>query len=141
VNCTLTLLRNSIRRSSAPGKEYERSGDEDERFHDDVAAIQSIVTSSAQNDSGLFEMNLRDERSLPFEGAGAISRWRIELPSDLNNFDFASISDVVLHLRYAARDGGATLKTAASDSVRTGAARSGPRRQGAPSCSRDQGDD
>ena len=47
-------------------------------------------TSSAQNDSGLFELNLRDERPLPFEGAGAISTWRIELPNDVPQFDFES---------------------------------------------------
>ena len=37
------------------------------------ARVQSIVTSHGQNDSGLFELNFRDERYLPFEGAGAIS--------------------------------------------------------------------
>jgi hypothetical protein len=41
--------------------------------------MQSIATSSGQADSGLFELNFRDERYLPFEGAGAISRWRLEL--------------------------------------------------------------
>jgi len=127
VNCTLTLLRNSIRRSSSPGSGYERTGSEDNRFRDEVAAIQSIVTSSAQNDTGLFETNLRDERYLPFEGAGAISRWRIQLPPDFNHFDFDTISDAVLHLRYTARGGGGTLKAAAAASVLAGAARIGAR--------------
>ena len=36
----------------------------------------------AQNDSGLFEPNLRDERYLPFEGCGAISSWCLELPKE-----------------------------------------------------------
>jgi peptidoglycan hydrolase-like protein with peptidoglycan-binding domain len=127
VNCTLTLLRNAIRRTSSTGSGYERTGSEDDRFRDDVAAIQSIVTSSAQNDTGLFETNLRDERYLPFEGAGAISRWRIQLPPDFNHFDFDTISDVVLHLRYTAREAGQTLKTAAAASVLAGAARIGAR--------------
>jgi Tc toxin complex TcA C-terminal TcB-binding domain len=35
--------------------------------------LQSIVTSSAQNDSGMFETNLRDERFLPFENSGVVS--------------------------------------------------------------------
>jgi hypothetical protein len=30
---------------------------------------QSIATSNAQNDDGMFELNFRDERYLPFEGA------------------------------------------------------------------------
>ena len=40
--------------------------------------IQAIATSTGQNDAGLFELNFRDERYLPFEGAGAISQWRLE---------------------------------------------------------------
>jgi hypothetical protein len=44
-----------------------------------VGSIQSVATSNAQNDSGLFELNFRDERYLPFEGTGAISSWRLEL--------------------------------------------------------------
>ena len=32
--------------------------------------------------AGMFETNLRDERFLPFEGAGAISSWTLTLPSE-----------------------------------------------------------
>ena len=88
---------------------------EDPRFTDNFGAIQSIVTSSAQNDSGLFETNLRDERYLPFEGAGVISEWRIELPGDFRAFDYEP--DVVLHLRYTARDGGAPGEAKSGDRV------------------------
>jgi hypothetical protein len=107
VHCTLSLLRSSMRVSSVAGDQYARndSGD-DERFRDFAGAIQSIVTSTAQNDSGMFETNLRDDRYLPFEGAGAISSWRLELPNDLPQFDFESISDVILHLRYTCRPAG-----------------------------------
>jgi hypothetical protein len=52
----------------------KRGYGDDPRFRDNVGAIQSITTSSAQNDSGLFELNFRDEWYLPFEGAGAISQ-------------------------------------------------------------------
>jgi Tc toxin complex TcA C-terminal TcB-binding domain/Neuraminidase-like domain len=112
INCTLTLLKSSIRHSSAlSGDLYARAANEqDSRFSDSFGAIQSIVTSSGQNDSGLFEQNLRDERYLPFEGNGAISEWRIELPAQFRQFDYDTISDVVLHMKYTARDGGATLK-------------------------------
>jgi hypothetical protein len=118
VNCTMTLLKNSVRKNPAPGSQYERNTDksgveqDDNRFVDNVGAIQSIATSSGQNDSGVFELNFRDERYLPFEGAGAISRWRVEMPKTCNQFDFNTISDVILHLRYTARDGGTTLKDA-----------------------------
>ncbi len=106
IHCKLSLLRSSIRTSSVMG-DYPRAEDgEDIRFRDFTGAIQSIVTSSGQADNGLFELNLRDERFLPFEGAGAISTWRLELPNDVPQFDFESISDVVLHIRYTCREAG-----------------------------------
>ena len=111
VQCTLTMLKNSVRRSNLlrNGK-YARAVDADDpRFRDGIGAIQSMVTSSAQNDSGLFELNLRDERYLPFEGAGAISSWRIDLATKFRPFDYDTITDVILHLRYTAREGGEAL--------------------------------
>ena len=79
--------------------------------------MQAIVTSSGQNDSGMFELNLRDERYLPFEGAGAISEWRLDLDLDTNAFGFKALSDVVLHLRYTVREGGERLESAAKTSL------------------------
>jgi hypothetical protein len=106
VNCTLSLLRSSLRKSPLPKEgEYARQGPEDDRFVDYTGAIQSIVTSSGSNDSGLFETNLRDERFLPFEGAGAESTWKLDLPANYRAFDYATISDVILHIRYTARQG------------------------------------
>ncbi len=64
------------------------------------------MTSGGTNDSGMFETNLRDERFLPFEGAGAISTWNLSLPAQLRSFDYTTISDVILHIRYTARRGG-----------------------------------
>jgi hypothetical protein len=116
VHCTLTLLRSTIRTkpTRAGATEYAREGTEDDRFEDHFGSAESIVTSSAQADSGLFETNLRDERYLPFEGAGAESQWQIELPSEVKTFDHKTIADVVLHVRYTAREGGAPLRTGAS---------------------------
>ena len=106
VNCTLTLLRSSLRKSPLlKNNKYERQSTEDDRFIDYIGASQSIVTSSGSNDSGLFETSLRDERFLPFEGAGAESTWRIDLPTANRAFDYATISDVILHVRYTARNG------------------------------------
>lgn len=115
VNCTLTQLQSSIRHANtlAAGK-YARKGDDDRRFSDSFGLIQSIVTSGGQNDSGLFEPNLRDERYLPYEGQGTISSWRIQLPTQFKTFDYDTISDVVLHLRYTAREGGELLKQQAT---------------------------
>jgi hypothetical protein len=82
-----------------------------------VGALQSIATSHAQNDSGLFELNFRDERYLPFEGAGAISQWHLQLPAAVRQFDHNTISDVIIHLKYTARDGGDALKSNATASL------------------------
>jgi hypothetical protein len=106
VNCTLSLLKSSLRKSSSTkDDEYARQGSEDDRFVEYSGAVQSIVTSTGQNDTGLFETNLRDERFLPFEGAGAESTWKLDLPKDYPAFDYATISDVILHIRYTARQG------------------------------------
>ncbi|MGC1121819.1 MAG: neuraminidase-like domain-containing protein [Candidatus Methanofastidiosia archaeon] len=108
VSCTLTLLSNSI--SQAP------SADSEVIYN--VGGIQSIVTSSAREDGGLFELNFRDERYLPFEGAGVVSDWRIQLPTEFRQFDYDTISDVVIHIRYSARDGGETFKQEVEDSLK-----------------------
>jgi hypothetical protein len=71
-----------------------------------VAATPIIATSSGQNDAGLFEVNMRDERWLPFEGQGAVSTWILTLDPRDNNFDLSSVTDVVVHIRYSARFGG-----------------------------------
>ncbi len=117
VRCTLTLLRSEVRANAEIGSGYPRATVEDPRFRDDTVGVQSIVTSRAQEDSGLFETNLRDERYLPFEGAGAISEWRIELPRQFRQFDYDTISDLILHLRYTARDGGTPLREAAESTL------------------------
>jgi Tc toxin complex TcA C-terminal TcB-binding domain/Neuraminidase-like domain/Salmonella virulence plasmid 28.1kDa A protein/Putative peptidoglycan binding domain len=119
INCTLTLLSSSIRHvNTLAANKYARQAD-DARFADSAGAVQSIVTSNAQNDSGLFETNLRDERYLPFEGQGAISTWRIELPKKFKSFDYNTISDVVIHVRYTSREGGSQLRGQAEQELET----------------------
>lgn len=118
LNCTLTLLRDKTRVKAALADGYaEREGEEDDRFMTNWAPQQAIATSTGQNDAGLFEVNFRDERYLPFEGAGLISRWRIVLDQDANGFDFNTLSDVVLHIRYTSREGGEQLKQSAKASL------------------------
>ena len=120
INCTLSLQKSSIRKSSLLSDgAYERDNNGDERFIDYFGATQSIVTSNAQNDSGMFEVNMREERFLPFENSGAISTWRLELPGDLKQFDYNKITDVILHMRYTARQGGQTLGAPATAAIET----------------------
>jgi hypothetical protein len=114
VNCKLTLLNNKIRKGAVAQTNYDAGP-----FIDEYCMMQAIATSTAQNDSGVFELNFRDERYLPFEGAGAISTWRVELPKENNLIDLESVDDVVLHLRYMARDGGGPLKAKAMAALAT----------------------
>ena len=108
VPCTLTLQRHELRVSTDPDVKPDVI---------ELTRGPAIVTSGAHEDSGLFETSLRDERFLPFEGAGAISTWRLELPTRYRQFDYATISDVVLHVRYTAHDGRTTLLDPAEDRV------------------------
>ncbi|UQA60397.1 neuraminidase-like domain-containing protein [Polyangium aurulentum] len=123
VNCKLTLLKSSVRKTSKLASnnkvgDYPRKNTAGEdRFLDHYGAIQSIVTSSGQSDAGLFELVFRDERYLPFEGAGTDSTWKINLDRQTNQFDPTAVHDVVLHVRYTAREGGEVLKAGAIGAV------------------------
>lgn len=126
IHCRLTLLSSRTRidpRLATPSaaccgqdaqETHYREHLNDSRIIHAYAATEAVATSTGQNDAGLFELNFRDERYLPFEFAGAISRWRIELPPENNQFDFRTLSDVVLHLSFTAREGGETLRAAAN---------------------------
>ncbi|QJD82467.1 Tc toxin subunit A-related protein [Cohnella herbarum] len=116
VHGRLTLMSSRIRISKSSVAPYKQQP-EDPRFLNDFSAVQSIAFSHAQNDAGLFELSFRDERYLPFEGAGAVSEWRLELPTETNAFDFDSISDIVLRLSYTAKEGGDALRKAAFSSA------------------------
>jgi hypothetical protein len=117
VSARLSLVSNKYRKNITPGAQYGEDIGNDERFVYNIGAIQSIATSNAQNDSGMFELNFRDERYLPFEGCGAISSWRLELPKEVRQFDYNTISDVILHVKYTAREGGSSLRGLAETSM------------------------
>jgi hypothetical protein len=130
VHCRLTLLSSRTRidpRLSPPAhrccsdrrcfSEYEACAD-DPRLVREYAAREAIATSSGQADAGMFEVNFRDERYLPFEYFGAVSCWRIELPRENNYFDMETLSDLILQMNYTAREGGDPLRRAAIDDAR-----------------------
>jgi hypothetical protein len=119
LSCTLRLLKNSIRIDTTEGdNRYPHNIDdqglpaEDVRFVEHTIPVNAIAASHGQNDSGMFELNFRDERYLPFEGAGAISEWSLELFSDsspdfgrsLRQFDYGTISDAIVQVKYTARE-------------------------------------
>jgi hypothetical protein len=121
INCTASLQSSTLRVSPLlAGGVYARdTTQEDDRFIDYFGATDLIVTSGGTSDSGMFETNLRDERFLPFEGAGAISTWNLSLPSQLRAFDYTTISDVILHIRYTAREAGDPLGSQATKELLT----------------------
>lgn len=94
VGATLTLGSSKLRKTPNTGADKL----EDSTFN----GHRMIATSNAQNDGGQFELNFRDERYLPFEGAGAVSTWTLSLPAAIRPFDYNTISDVVFHISYTA---------------------------------------
>jgi hypothetical protein len=132
LSCTLRLKKNSVRFNTQLGKNSDdkyghnrgENGEplEDDRFIENRIPVNAIAASHGQNDSGVFELSFRDERYLPFEGAGVISEWSLELFNDedsqdfgkaLRQFDYSTISDAILHVKYTAKeDAGAFKKLA-----------------------------
>ena len=68
VSANLSLVSSRYRKNTDTTNGYAEDPANDDRFHYNVGSLQSISTSNAQNDSGIFELNFRDERYLPFEG-------------------------------------------------------------------------
>jgi Tc toxin complex TcA C-terminal TcB-binding domain len=130
VHCTLTLLSSSTRidPSLHPPAHHccrdrkDRSGYEacpdDPRIVRQYAARESIATSSGQNDSGLFELNFRDDRYLPFEYLGAVSRWRIEFLHENNFLNPDSLTETMLKVSYTSRPGSLAFREAAREAAR-----------------------
>jgi len=75
----------------------------------------SIAASKGQYDAGVLDFNFRDERYMPFEGAGALSTWNLSLPATVRVFDYDTISDVILHLAYTAEFEGRLRDTLESE--------------------------
>ena len=129
VHCRVTLLSSKTRidpRIEAPstGCCCECKSDEgyeacehDPRVVHMYGAQEAIATSSGQNDSGLFELNLHDERRLPFEYHGASCRLRFDLPFENNCFPMEPVTDVLVQMNLTTREGGDMLRRVASRSA------------------------
>jgi hypothetical protein len=116
----LTLVSSHTRVDPSAASAYpmnQSEGASDARFQMHTGAVQSIMVSNGREDAGVFTPDHRDERYLPFEGSGAISNWSLALTSAVPTFDWSSISDVVLHVKYTAREGGDALRSAALASL------------------------
>ncbi|MDZ4267130.1 MAG: hypothetical protein U1D00_15790 [Mycobacterium sp.] len=107
INCTLRLTKSGLRESATAGT----------ALIEVTHTAEQVVLSSGSQDSGVFDTGGADSRRLPFELAGAISSWTLELPGHKTDgyrlFDYDTISDVVLHMRLTAREGGEPVRTEA----------------------------
>ncbi|HKS30571.1 MAG TPA: neuraminidase-like domain-containing protein [Pyrinomonadaceae bacterium] len=108
IKATLTQTKNAIATAStldvvtylmAP-----QNGDAPTGVRTNWAPTQQIAVSRGIDDSGLFQLDFNDERYLPFEGTGAVSSWTLEMPVETNRFDFSQLSDVIINLRYTAKE-------------------------------------
>lgn len=121
VNATLRLLEHKYRIIPTDGSvdDYISASfsSSSTAFRTDRIPINAIAVSSGSGDSGTFELAFNGPRYTPFEGAGAISTWRLELPTVIPKFDYACISDVLLHVQYTAREGGVMLRSVANSAV------------------------
>lgn len=99
VSATLTLKQSFLRKEPKTGAAN--------LIEVPLRHTSTVATSTAQNDAGVFDFSFRDERYMPFEGAGAVSVWSVTLPKNFRPFDYQTINDVILHLSYSAMSDGA----------------------------------
>ncbi len=129
VHCRATLLSSMTRidpRLEVPvthcccdrrsGNGYEACP-HDPRIVRSYGAREAIATSSGQNDSGLFELNFRDERRLPFELHGASCRLRLEMRRENNYFPMETLTDLIVNMNLTARESGEMARRAASEAA------------------------
>ncbi|MET0236550.1 MAG: hemopexin repeat-containing protein [Kibdelosporangium sp.] len=119
VNATLTQLDNKTVLSPDPrAVKYllDVKGSPPDSLRGDWRPSQQIALSEIEEgreNNGLFELRYDDDRYLPFEGTGAVSRWRLEsrqVP--------AGLLDVTITVRYTAEQGGESFATAVRGMLR-----------------------
>ncbi|PHN17635.1 neuraminidase-like domain-containing protein [Pseudomonas sp. ICMP 561] len=97
IHATLTQSYNAV----------QMSAQADGPLKENMRASQQIAVSTGVDDDGLFTFNFDDERYLPFEGTGAISRWALTFSNPESQRDMIdSITDIIVHMRYTAKSGG-----------------------------------
>jgi Tc toxin complex TcA C-terminal TcB-binding domain len=89
----------------------------DPRVVHSYAAREAIVTSSGQNDTGVFDLRA-DERYAPFEYQGAVGRYLLEFRHQNNYLDPETLTDFILTTNYTSWEGGEPLRRAASEAAR-----------------------
>ncbi|EJN17022.1 hypothetical protein PMI36_05831 [Pseudomonas sp. GM79] len=81
--------------------------DTDKTVMKGLRANQQIALSTGIDDNGLFTLSFQDERYLPFEYTGAISKWKLSFPNHTaQKTMLESLTDIIVHVCYTARAGG-----------------------------------
>jgi hypothetical protein len=119
INATLTQLDNKTVLSADPkAVKYllDPKGTAPDSLRGDWRPSQQIALSDLEeghDNNGLFELRYDDDRYLPFEGTGAVSRWRLaagRVP--------AGVLDVSITVKYTAEQGGDTFAAAVRGMLR-----------------------
>lgn len=108
-NATLTQLgHRTVMKPDLASVRYLLTGEGDAPVHvrADWRPTQQVALSRGVNDSGLFQLNYQDERFLPFEGTGAVSRWRLQVNGADGVAHRQHLRDVILTVQYTALPGG-----------------------------------
>jgi hypothetical protein len=101
---TLSVTEHKYR-VSATKTSYAEQKDED--FRVDKIPITSVAATKSAGGSGLLRPTFHYMNEyFPFEGAGVVSKWHIELANELRQFDHSVITDVELDINYSAIAGG-----------------------------------
>jgi hypothetical protein len=100
----LTLVQHSYRTNTT-----------NDSFQTDTIPIPSVVISDPSGDTGT-SLDSTANSYLPFEGAGAISKWSIDL-SPYSQVDPSDITDVAMTMRYTASNGTEALRRNAMATV------------------------
>jgi hypothetical protein len=118
VRVTLTQISSStLLKADILGVDYLNGLDTGsaENVITNLRANQQVAFSTGLKDSGLFELSFGDERYLPFEGTGAISKWHLNFPrTNLNPEQRAlldTLNDVIIQVHYTAVYGGNSFET------------------------------
>ena len=114
MNCTLTLLSSSVRTSPSLDGGYDRVPPTTAGSATTTAASSRSSPARQATTAACSTTAPATTGTCPSKAPGAVSRWRLELPTWTPQFDYDTISDVVLHLRYTARDGGLALRSKAA---------------------------
>ena len=94
-----------------------RENGSDESVRVNWRANQQVAVSKVNlRDAGMFYMDfIFDNRYFPFEGTGAVSSWRLEIPlannPNLMSGNILDIDDVLIHIRYTAKSDRGRFKT------------------------------